>query len=232
MKILLSDEAHKSLEKLYDRRIYLTNKSFCQSFISYCNKMANDFRTLESGRNTFVIRRGYRISTLSVIQVYYRILPYTNSIIIYSIGFIGLPHLYRLCSYERRTSGKSLGKKPTNVKASTSVSDYKDIPNGYGGEIKGMQVKIVQRKNVTTIYNQPLFNYYWNGRIICNIDFISCNPFTIVDGEEKATAYGANTKKYWILPNGRKLLYCSKEILNQIITEVINQYLKQNLILN
>ena len=43
MKVVLSDEVHKDIEKLYDRRIYLTDKSFCQSFVSYCNKMANDF---------------------------------------------------------------------------------------------------------------------------------------------------------------------------------------------
>ena len=228
MKVVLSDEVHKNIEKLYDRRIYLTDKSFCQSFVSYCNKMANDFSILESGRNTYIIRGGYRISTLSTIQVSYRIVPSVNSIIVYSIGFIGLRHLYRLCSYERRVKAKTLGRRPPNITASSSISDYKDIPNGYGGEIRGLPVKIVLRKGVKSSSGKPLFNYLWNGKIISKIDFLSCNPFEIVDDNEKATAYGANGRKYWIMPSGRRLLYCSRQRLKEIIIEWrIKQVIKE-----
>lgn len=232
MKVVLSDEAHKDIEKLYDRRIYLTDKKFCLSFISYCNRMGRDFLTLESGRNTYVIKGGYRVATLSTIQVLYRIVPYANSIFIQSIGFIGLQHLYRLCTFERRTAGKSLGKRPANIKASTNVNDYQDIPNNsYGGEIRGLPVKIVQRKGVTAPSGKPIFNYLCNGKIIGKIDFVSCNPFEIVDGTEKANAYGVNGNRYWVLPNGRNLLYCSIDRMMNIITEVINNYLMKNLLL-
>lgn len=232
MKAFLSDDAHKDIEKLYDRRVYLTNDTFCQSFVFFCKRMASDFSVLESGGNRYVIKHGYRISTLSAIQVTYRIVPYANSILIQSIGFVGLRHMRMLCSLERRSKAKPLGRRPSNINASISISDYKDIPNNsYGGEIKGFPVKIVQRKGITAPSGQPIFNYLCNGRIIGKIDFVSCNPFEMIDGVEKANAYGVNGKRYWVLPNGRRLLYCSKETIKAIITETINNYLKRNLLL-
>ena len=92
-----------------------------------------------------------------------------------------------------------------------------------GGEIRGIPVKIVQRKVTTSSSDKPLFNYLWNGKIISKIDFLSCNPFELVDGNEKASAYGANGTKYWIMPSGRRLLYCSRQKLKENMQHNLNK---------
>lgn len=228
MIIILSDVAHRSFENLFNRKVYLTDKNFCESFVYYCKRIANDFTILGKGGNRYTLRRGYRVSTLSALQVVYKVS--TNYIIIYSIGFVGLMHLYRLCTQERKTKSKPLSKHPSNFVASKSPSDYQYIPKGYGGEINGTQVKIVQRKGIITSSGKPLFNYYYNEKILSKVDFLSCNPFKFIEGQYKATAYGANGKKYWIMPSGRRLLYCSTLINTELLIEnKVRQIIKETM---
>lgn len=157
----------------------------------------------------------------------------TNDTIIYSIGFIGLPHLYRLCAYERKQKNAPLGKRPTNIKASRNPNDYISIPNGDGGYIGNMQVYIVQRKGVTSPSGKELFNYFCNGRILSDIDFLSATPFSYYPEENayKAYADSANSKRYWILSSGRRLLYCNIDKLDNIITEVLNDFLSKEMLI-
>lgn len=224
MRIVLTDGVYKDINNLFDRKVYLTNNAFCQSFIFFCKKMEDDMNSLKQMRNTFSVRGAFRISTISAMRISYRLFPYAKAIVIYSIGFIGLRHLHRMCAFERKMQGKSLGRRPAQITASKSVSDYQGIPNNNGGTIGHIPVKIVRRKNITSVSGKPLFNYLWNGRIISKVDFLSCNPFSMVDGVEKATAYGANGKKYWIMPSGRRLLYCSNIRINKrILAETKHQ---------
>ena len=124
MRILLSDQVYKDINKLYNYKVYLTDNQFCQSFVFYVHKVANDFDTLAQGRNTFSYNRGFRYSRLSTIDVNYKLLN-GNVILVKSIGFIGLLRLYRMCSFERRGLGITRGRRPTHIKASINPSDYK-----------------------------------------------------------------------------------------------------------
>lgn len=174
MRIVLTDGVYKDINNLFDRKVYLTNNAFCQSFIFFCKKMEDDMNSLKQMRNTFSVRGAFRISIMSAMRISYRLFPYVNAIVIYSIGFIGLRHLHRMCAFERKMQGKSLGRRPAQIAASKSVSDYQGIPNN--------------------------------------------------NGVEKATAYGANGKKYWIMPSGRRLLYClNKRINKRILAETKHQ---------
>ena len=224
--LLLSDEAHNDINRLYNRKVYLTNNTFCQSFVSYCQRMSNDFINLEKGRVRYTTRNGFRVALLSAIQVTYRISPSADAIIIYSIGFVGLRHLHRLCSFERRMNGTSLGRRPTHISASMA-SDYIKIPKGDGGFIGNDKVEIVQRKGTTSHSGKPLFNYLYKGRIISKVDFLSCTPFSNYDGTYKAYAYGVNGKCYWVFPSGRRLIKESiQRCINRIIIESINNFLR------
>lgn len=232
MNVYLSDKAHKDLQMLFRRSVYLTDRCFCKSFVSFCKTIGRDLLSLENGKNSYSVQDGMRLSKMTAIQVAYKVFPYAQSIVIYSIWFIGLRRLYSLCAYERRIANTRLGRRPTQIKASTLIADYQDTPKGDGGQIKGIPVRIVQRKGVTTPSGKPLFNYLWNGRIISKIDFLSCNPFTLQNGKEKASAYGANGKKYWVLPSGRRLLYCSVTKLKKLITETVRKRLYENRLMN
>lgn len=234
MRIILSDFAFKQLNKLYgDRRVFLTDETFTDSFKFYNKQLHIALYTLSNRTVPFVMNKGYRVSNLGNIIVTYRLMASLNVIAIYSFGFIGLPHLYRLCTYERKQKNASLGKRPTNIKASINPNDYKSIPNGDGGRINNVPVYIVQRKGVTSPSGKELFNYFCNGRILSNIDFLSATPFCFYPDENayKAYADSANGKRYWVLSSGRRLLYCSIEKLDNIITETINRYLKNNLLI-
>lgn len=201
MRVLLSDSAFKNINGLFNRKVYLTNDTFCQSFKFYLKQISNDFVALEMGTNRYVLKRGFRVSTLSAIEVSYKLLG-NSAILIYNIGFVGLIHLYQLCSYERRTIGKPLRRRPRHILASTSVSDYQPS-NLKGGTIRGRRVEVVQRKGITTNSGKPVFNYMYDGRILNRYDFVNPTPFSLYGGIEKAYADAANGYRYWVLPNRR-----------------------------
>ena len=163
MRIILSYQVYKDINKLYNYKVYLTDKEFCQSFISYAHKIAQDFKLLMSGRVSFTIKGRLRHSRLSSIDVSYNLFG-GNVIIIHSIGFIGIPHLYRMCAYERKQLRITRSKRPLHIKASVNPSDYIRT-NIRGGAIGGIEVEVVQRKNATTRSNKKVFNYLYNGRI-------------------------------------------------------------------
>ena len=86
---------------------------------------------------------------------------------------------------------------------------------------------VVKRKGLTSPSGKPLFNYIWNGKVISKIDFLSCMPFSDYNGKEKAYAYGANGKCYWVFPSGRRLIKESvQQCINRIIIESINNFLR------
>lgn len=201
MRVLLSDSAFKNINGLFNRKVYLTNDSFCQSFKFYLKQISNDFVALERDTNRYVLKRGFRVSTLSAIEVPYRLLG-NSAILIYSIGFVGLKHLYQLCSYERREIGKPLRRRPCHILASTSVSDYQPS-NLKGGTIRGRRVEVVQRKGIRTNSGKQVFNYMYDGRILNRYDFVNPTPFSLYDGIEKAYADAVNGYRYWVLPNRR-----------------------------
>ena len=63
MKVFLSDDAHKDIEKLYDRRVYLTNDTFCQSFemLTPFGKILKHRKTLMRKMRKMRITRNTRI---------------------------------------------------------------------------------------------------------------------------------------------------------------------------
>lgn len=232
MRVYITDTVLKDINNLFNRKVYLTDKNFCQTFIFYLRKISRDFSILKQGRNTYTLRNGFRNASLTAINVSYKVAPSINTVIVYSISFIGLMRLYRLCTAERAEIGRPLRRRPSHIVASSNVVDY-EPSNLKGGTIGGIAVQVVKRKGVTTRSNKPVFNYLYNGRILSKYDFINPTPFSNYDGVEKAYADAANGYRYWILPTRRtpiRMYESTEQRILRIITEQINQFITRKCI--
>ena len=230
MIVYLSDYAHKQLNNLYsDRRFFKTDKEFSDSFKLYNRILLKDLDHFSKGPCPFAIRGRFRFTSLSSVHIYYNVIPMHNAIIISSFRFVGLVRIKKLSTIERREIGKTLRKRPSNIKASTNVNDY-TLSNLKGGSIRGVEVKVVKRKGITTMSGKPIFNYLYNGYILSMYDFVNPTPFKYYYGVEKAYADGVNGVRYWVLPTSKrpiKMVESFQQKLKRIITEEINHLLKQ-----
>ena len=119
----------------------------------------------------------------------------------------------------------------TTTVSRLNVNDYTEQKDY--GFLFGNQVVLIKRKGVKPNKRQ-LFNYKLypkNGGtpyIMYDQDFYSANPFE----DNIATAWGTDGHKYELYSRRRMRMIENKKHIEQIISEVINQYLKQNLILN
>ena len=119
----------------------------------------------------------------------------------------------------------------TTTVSRLNVNDYTEQKDY--GFLFGNQVILIKRKGVKPNKRQ-LFNYKLypkNGGtpyIMYDQDFYSANPFE----DNIATAWGTDGHKYELYSRRRMRMVENKKHIEQIISEVINQYLKQNLILN
>ena len=238
MQILFTDRAKKELNKLYsNRRLYLTDKSFCPSFIDYLRKISNDIRTLSERNVKYTVKHTYRYTQLTALAFLYKIYE-DGVVLVYEIWYIGLPHLYKLCNYDRRVSNNKLGKRPLQITRGI-ISDYVQS-NINGGNINGVTVHIVKRKGMTSRSNKPLFNYLFQGKLLSRYDVLNPTPFIQQqDGEVKAYADACNGRRYWLYPNGKWRIIKEatnnetkkirltetqfKRLLTECITKIINE---------
>ena len=216
MQFIFSTESKWQINLLYgNRSYYLTNHTFCPSFVDFLGKMSLDFDRLLSGNVTYTIKKGFRYTELSALAITYRIIN-IGIIEIDDIAFIGLGKLKKLCSYDRRVAGVKMGKRPNQTKCGLP-SDYIQS-NLNGGQINGVPVLIVQRKGIKR--KSPFFNYLFNGKLLSKYDVLNPTPFVVQkDGELKAYADAGNGKRYWLYPTGKWRLIKESKLKKNIIIE-------------
>ena len=230
MKLILSDYANKQLNSIYTIKVYIRDNVYSESFKKYNNTILWALGRLATGYIRFTIDGNYRVTRLDNLVIYYRYIKAMKVFAISYFQFLNIQKVHRQTAWERRKLGMNRRVKPKMIPASKNIGDYRES-NINGGTINGMPVKIVQRINVRTRSNMPIFNYLLNGKILCMYDFINPTPFKIQeDGEEKAYADAVNGKRYWIYPNNRKPkpfnIRLTESQLRQILQECIRNIMK------
>ena len=62
MMVFLTEETHKSFQRLFDRRVYLTTDTFCRAFVSYLKRIGEDFDSAKNGISDYSTQNGARFS--------------------------------------------------------------------------------------------------------------------------------------------------------------------------